>query len=93
MVCLQDTHWISEDLPEIKKHWDGECIPHANTAISHGIAILLGKNYEYFIGNIEKDDLGIMIAMDIKLDSLNIKIMNIYVPNKDSPHSTIIFQT
>ena len=26
-----------------------------------------------------------MIAVDIKLDSMNIKIMNIYGPNRDSP--------
>ena len=37
------------------------------------------------IGNIEKDDLGNMIAVDIKLGSLNIKIMNMYGLNKDSP--------
>ena len=66
---LQDTHWTSEDLPEIKKkHWDGECIIHVNTTNSCGVAILFSKNFEYVIGNIEKDDLGNMIAVDIKLD-------------------------
>ena len=85
IVCLQDIRWISEDLPEIKKHWDGECILHGNRTNSRGVAILFSKNFEYVIGNIEKDDLGNLIAVDIKLGSLNIKIMNIYGPNKDSP--------
>ena len=78
IVCLQDTHWISEDLLEVKKHWDGECIFHGSRTNSRVVAILFSKNFEYVIGNIEKDDLGNIIAVDIKLDSLNIKIINIY---------------
>ena len=36
IVCLQDTHWISEDMAEIKKHWDGECVLHGMKTNSRG---------------------------------------------------------
>ena len=85
IVCLQDTHWITEDLAEIKKIWDGECIIHGIKTNSRGVAILFGKNFEYSIGEIERDELGNMIAMDIKIDCIQVKLINVYGPNKDTP--------
>ena len=57
IVCLQDTHWIPEDMAEIKKHWDGECVLHGTKTNLRGVAILLCKNFEYIIGDIKKDDI------------------------------------
>ena len=85
IVCLQDTHWIPEDMAEIKKHWDRECVLHGTKTNWRGVAILLGKTFEYIVGDIKKDDIGNMIAMDIKIDSLKVTLINIYGPNKDIP--------
>ena len=84
-MCLQDTQRIPEDMAEIKKHWDGECVLHGMKTNLRGAAILLGKNFEYIIGDIKKDDIGNMIAMDIKIDSLKVTLINTYGPNKDTP--------
>ena len=85
ILCLQDTHWLNSDIQEIKKIWEGECILHGNRSNSRGVAILLGKNFEYELGEIKNDELGNMISVRLKLDTFSLKLMNVYGPNKDSP--------
>ena len=83
ILCLQDTHWLSTDIKEIKKISEGECILNGNR--SHGVAILLGKNFEYKKSEIMSDELGNMISVSLKIDSFSLKLINVYGPNKDSP--------
>ena len=85
ILCLQDTHWLSSDIKEIKKIWDGECIINGCRSNSRGVAILLGKNFEYKLSETKGDELGNMISVSLKMDSFSLKIINVYGPNKDSP--------
>ena len=85
ILCLQDTHWLSTDIKEIKKIWEGECILNDNRSNSRGVAILLGKNFEYKMSEITSDKLGNMISVSLKIDSFSLKLINVYGPNKDSP--------
>ena len=85
ILCLQDTHWLPEDQPEIRHLWGGECIVHGNKTNSRGVAILFGNNFQYKIEGIEKDDKGNMLSLNLKIDDLGLKLINVYGPNKDSP--------
>ena len=85
ILCLQDTHWLSTDIKEIKKIWEGECILNGNRPNSRGVAILLGENFEYKTSEITSDELGNMISVSVKIDSFSLKLINVYGPNKDSP--------
>ena len=85
ILCLQDTHWLSTDIKEIKKIWEGECILNGNRSNSRGVAILLGKNFEYKMSEIKSDEVGNMISVSLKIDPFSLKLINVYGPNKDSP--------
>ena len=50
------------------------------------MAILFNNNFEYNITNIEKDDIGNYLIVDLKLSDFTLKLINIYAPNVDSPH-------
>ena len=85
IVCLQDTHWIDTDEPQIRQLWGNECVIHGLKTNSRGVAILFVKHFEYNIDHIEKFNDGNMISIDIKLSDLKLKIINLYGPNQDSP--------
>ena len=85
ILCLQETHWIENDLTYIRDQWGGECIVHGISSNSRGVAILFGKNFDYKIGNVEKDNGGNLLCVSLTLDSLKIKVINVYGPNTDYP--------
>ena len=85
ILCLQDTHWLPEDQPELRHLWGGECNVHGNKTNSHGVAILFGNNFQYKIEGIEKDDKGNMLSLNLKIDDFGLKLINVYGPNKDLP--------
>ena len=80
-----DTHCLPKDQPEIRHLWGGECIVHGNKTNSHGVAIHFQNNFQYKIVGIETDDNGNMLSLNLKINDLRLKIINIYGPNKDSP--------
>ena len=41
ILCLQDTHWLSEDQKLIKPLWEGECLLNGSQTNSRGVAILI----------------------------------------------------
>ena len=63
ILCLQDTHWVNEDLKSIKTLWAGEYFIHGSGTNSMGVAILIGKKFDYKISAIEKDEVGNFISI------------------------------
>ena len=58
---------------------------HGSRTNSRGVAILIGKNFDYKISDLEFDSLGNYISVLLHLSDFSIKIINIYAPNNDSP--------
>ena len=65
--------------------WKGDCILNGESSNSRGAAVLLNTNFDYNITSVFKDKDGNMLTIDINIGDLSIKLLNIYVPNKDSP--------
>ena len=85
ILCLQDTHWTNQNIPDIKRIWNGEILINGSSTNSRGVAILFSKNFEFEITNINKDDVRNLLDINITTNNLKIKIINIYAPNTDSP--------
>ena len=84
IICLQDTHWLTEDKKNIKKQWSGECFLNGTKTNSRGVAILISKNFEYYVSSVKTDDLGNYISILLTLSDLKIRLVNIYAPNSDT---------
>ena len=85
IVALQDTHLIESDTNTLLELWNGKVILHGNKTNSRGVALLLDKNFEYDIDNIEKDIDGNYLEIDLNLKVFTIKLITIYGPNLDNP--------
>ena len=85
ILCLQDTHWLSEDYRQVKTLWAGECLVNGTKTNARGVAILINKTFEYKILSVETDPLGNRISIFLSLCEFTLHIINIYAPNKDSP--------
>lgn len=84
ILCLQDTHWVDKDEPLIRSIWGNNCIIHGFKTNARGLAILFGGKVEYKINNIDKSVTN-MLTVDIKISDIELKLVNIYGPNTDSP--------
>ena len=83
ILCLQDTNWTDKNVPDIKRIWNGEIVINGSSTNSRGIAILFSKKFEYEITNINNDTNENLL--DININTNDLKIINIYAPNTDSP--------
>ena len=84
ILCLQDTHLLSQDEGEIKKNWNGKCIINGSKTNARGVAVLFSNNIEYDIKFIQKDTAGNSIILNLSIFDINVTIINIYAPNNDS---------
>ena len=48
-VCLQNTHFIEDDMMTVKDLWNNEVYVNGGKTNSRGVAILLNNNFEYEI--------------------------------------------
>ena len=85
ILCLQDTHWVQDDLNCIKNLWSGDCFINGSRTNSRGVAVLLSKNFDYNITSIDRDERGNFIMIQLRMSDLTLNITNIYAPNNDSP--------
>ena len=65
ILCLQDTHWLSEDKKLIKTLWAGECLLNGSQTNARGVAILINKTFEYKIISVERDISGNLISASL----------------------------
>ena len=87
VICLQDSHWLSSELREIKHIWNNPCYIHGSKTNSRGVAILFKSNFEFEVSNIQTDTEGNYMSIDLKVaNDFTINIINVYGPNKDRPN-------
>ena len=86
IICLQDTHWVSEDSRNIRSIWNNPCYIHGSKTNARGVAILINKNFEHKVLNMINDEVGNFLLLDIKINNdVTVRLINIYAPNKDTP--------
>ena len=73
------------DEAAIRNQWGGEFIFNSFASNQRGVAILLSNYFEYKILNTKKDDCGNLLGVDIEIEGKNVTLINIYVPNNDTP--------
>ena len=69
----------------VKQIWNGDCLLSCKSSNSRGVAILLKRNFEYKILSSYSDQSGNYIVANLEISEVNIKLVNIYGPNSDSP--------
>ena len=85
ILCLQDTHLIENDIPELIKLWDGEIYLSGSKTNSRGVAVFLNNNFEHKVLSLKSDKNGNFLKIVLKLSSIIINLITLYGPNKDSP--------
>ena len=79
IICLQDTHWMTKDEPDIRSIWNHPCYVHGFSNNSRGVAILLSKNFDCQVLSYFSDSVGNLQTLDIKISNdITFKIINIY---------------
>ena len=86
IVCLQDTHFTSDQEKHIRNRWEGSCFfsaaPQSN---ARGVAIFFGKKVDYKIHNQKQDENGNLLILDLTISNKRLSLINVYGPNKDDP--------
>ena len=82
---LQETHCSKNLVAKWKMLWEGQCFLTAYSAASRGVGILVKKNFDFELKNIDVDEEGRFILLDVIIEGKNILLGNIYAPNEDSP--------
>ena len=85
IICLQDTHWLTADKKIIQKLWPGDCLLNGSKTNSRGVAILIGKTFEYSTSSVKTDNIGNYISVFISTSAFTFQLINIYAPNTDTP--------
>ena len=77
IICLQDTHWTEKDLKLLNKLWQGHILINEHRSNARWVAIMLKNNFEYKILGKYCDDTNNIISIDLKLENMTLKIINI----------------
>ena len=85
ILCLQETHFIKNIEKKIHSEWNGLCYFSHCRSNAKGVAILFRKNLNVKINSCKTDDSGSFIILHIHFDDKVFILVNIYVPNIDSP--------
>ena len=84
IICLQDTHWVEKDLKALSKLWQGQILINGHKKCSWS-GNSDKKNFEYQILDSYCHNSKNIISVDLKLENITLKMINIYGPNIDSP--------
>lgn len=87
IYCLQDTHFTTTLVDNIKKSWKGTWFFSCNSSTKRGVAIIFGKALKIF--DVEtKTDLEngnyVMVKFNTKIRK-SILLCSVYGPNEDNP--------
>ena len=85
IYCLQDIHIDEKNKENFEKDWGSRLFFSSKSSKSRGVAVLFSDESTYEVKNIEKDDNGNMIMLDLETNSLNFTLCVVYGPNKDNP--------
>ena len=84
-AVLQETHSVREIESIWKTEWGSNIVFSHGKSDARGICILLPCNFDYKMFNIETDEEGRYIVLDIKIEECILTLVGLYAPNKDSP--------
>ena len=86
LLCLQETHIIENDLNTLKLEWNIEFVILGKETNSGGVMIAIDNNFEHKIHEINVSQEGRHAIIDIEIpDVARFLLINVYVPNDDSP--------
>lgn len=85
IICLQDTHFISEHEQFIETQWGYKCVFNSYSSNSRGVCILFNNNFEFKIHRVKNDCEGNLLALDMTIEDHKVTLINIYGPNIDNP--------
>ena len=85
IICLQETHSTTEEELKWEFEWGGDIVYSHGNSKARGVCILLQKGMKKLISDIERDDCGRRIKINIVINSVVLCICNIYAPNLDKP--------
>ena len=85
IYCLQDVHWDKKWEKMIRAEWGYECITACNTTRSRGVSILFNNTFEFKLSNVQKDNKGNWVVLDINIYGMNVTLICLYGPNEDNP--------
>ena len=52
---------------------------------------MLNNNFEFKFNNVNKDDNGNLLVLDIEIGDFRLSLVNLYGPNNDQPNFMIMF--
>ena len=85
IILLQETHSIDENLKMWKTEWGGQLLMNSGTSNSRGVAVLFRPGLNAQTSHIFSDPDGRYLTLNVAIDDLAFKLINIYAPNQDSP--------
>ncbi len=85
IYCLQDVHWDQKWENMIRSEWGYETYIAGYTSNSRGVAVLVNNNFDFKVRNIQRDQAGNWIVLDITMLSMDITLVCLYGPNDDQP--------
>ena len=85
IICLQDTHLTADDENLLKLTSNCNCFISGSRTNARGVAILLKENFTHKIIKFVPDKDGNYIFVDMELENITLRIINIYAPNTDTP--------
>lgn len=90
IAFLQVTHLRFSDHCQLKSKWVGQTFHSNFKSKARGVAIILSKNIQFVVTNVEADAAGRFLIVVGHLYGLPVILANIYAPNWDD-HLSVIF--
>ena len=91
ITMLQETHSTIRSEEEWRKQWGKHIEFSHGTHNCKGVAILFDNEHEYEILNMEKDDDGRFLLVNVVTEDQNFILVNIYAPTKDNIDAQLLF--
>ena len=85
ILIMQETHSSQEDEQIWEKEWGGKAFYTHGTTTSRGIAVFVTKEMFPRMKNVQCDEEGRIIIIDLMENNCSVTIAAIYAPNEDKP--------
>ena len=85
IILLQETHSKLVDEQCWQNKWGANIIFNHGDTDARGVCVLLPRGFGGKVRNIKKDAEGRVICMQCIIENVNLTLLNIYAPNKDTP--------
>lgn len=83
ILALQETRWNPQNFKHIEKLWNGPCFFSSSPSASAGLAVFIREGLCKNINLIHNDNAGRLLVVDMYIDALQLRLINIYAPNNE----------